>query len=127
MADEREWPTHIPDDCPPPEAEATEGNVYRLVRTDPPTAKDMTSWKEMEIESGFGPCVDSALSCSINLLHAQELRISVPRFKNRKIAVLAALPEHGRIKQTTPDPGHHSLWLRRKVLENAHELFQVLT
>ena len=116
------WPSHVPLHCPPSDAVAPDGSVFRLVATLPATAADMKSALEEGRFVKQDPCLRAALSCSRTPEYLNDLRGSVPRLKNQLIAVASLDHTHGVIKQTGP-VGHHSLWLFAGVLPLAHQLF----
>lgn len=117
-----DWPKHVPAHCPPPDAVPPSGFVYRLVETIPATAEDMKSAYENGSFPRKDPCLRAALSCSCSPEYLEDLRRSVPRLKQRRVAVASLDHTHGVMKQTGA-VGHHSLWLFGTVLPGAHLLF----
>lgn len=116
------WPTHLPLQCPPSDAVAPAGPIYRLVESFPATPDDMKSALELGTFKGKDQCLRASLSCSTGPEYLEDLRGSVPRLKNQKIAVALLDHTHGVIKQTGHED-HYSLWLLGAVLVNAHALF----
>jgi hypothetical protein len=55
-----DWPTH----CPPPDAPEAEGEVFRIVSTNPPTAGDFRSYFDL----GLRPRADACRRRGLSLL-----------------------------------------------------------
>lgn len=119
-----EWPKHFPATCPPADADAVTGPVFRLVKSDPPSTDDMKSYLELGRAGPGRECQRAGLSCATNQQHLEELT-KLPRFRGQKVAVATFLPEHGKLKQTGA-AGHYTLWLRARVLHEASNLFRVV-
>ena len=49
-----QWPDYFPDDCPPQDAEPATGEVYRVVKQNPPDSKDFMSQRERKRRKNFG-------------------------------------------------------------------------
>ena len=117
----------LPLHCPPEDASSAVGRIYRFVRQDPPSRKDMQSWEEEGRNSGQGdPCQRCALSILVDEGDIASARAAVPVFRKRKVAVATMLAAHGCIKQTGNSAWHHSLWLERSIVETVHTMFQVV-
>lgn len=121
------WPDHYPQGCPPADAQEGNGDVFRLVRTDPPANTDFVS-KYIEIPRkvwGGHECQSRGLSVFRVMADAVRLRDEVAGMRNRKIA--KASITWGKIKLTTnekkPD-SHHTWWV--PVDHNPLPLFQVI-
>lgn len=121
---EREWPQHFPACCPPTDASATQGEVYRFVANDPVDPKDMVSYLE-EGKAKGRDCQRAGLSTLVDLDHAREVQILLPTQRGKRIARAMLSVEHGKIKQTG-QPGHYTLWVRAKYHAQAHTLFKIV-
>jgi hypothetical protein len=121
-----EWPEFYPDDCPPEDAEDTEGVVFHLVTDDPIPESDLydTAYHRDAFAS-LDECKRVSLSSHREKQDLQETKSTVPRLSDRKIAKADLDPEFGKIKQTF-DPSHHSLWIREEYYSNANEWFEVV-
>ena len=49
-----QWPGYFPDDCPPQDAQLATGDVYRLVKQNPPESKDFVPLREKKTSEDFG-------------------------------------------------------------------------
>lgn len=122
------WPKHFPKGCPSNDITDVDGEVFRLIRTDRITTKDMRSHAE-KCKLGCDYCRNTTecQRASLSSLSSLEdalcaLRVS-PLFNSIAKADLA--PEHGKRLQTN-GPGHYSLWLRDSALSHALELFAIV-
>lgn len=120
------WPAHFPPCCPPADASDLQGEVYRLVATDPPGPADMLSAQEKGAFRGKNECQRASLSCSLTVEQLTEVRDNVPNLRDRMIAVASLSAADGKIKQTGRF-GHYSMWLCASTLQNAASLFRVIT
>lgn len=117
-----EWPPHFPDNCPDGSATQTDGTVFRLICGDD---RDWKSAKELGDHTNRPECQRASLSCFLDASDAAELRDTLPKFENHKIASAALAPKHGKFRRTGRGT-HVSLWLRAKFLAIIQELFQVV-
>lgn len=120
-----EWPDFFPENCPPEDAGDVDGAVYRFVKKKDPRPADFVSHLERGLRPEMPECLRAGLSCSIDLEHMKQVKESVPYRKRQTIAACSMKPEHGKIKQTLKPP-HHTLWARRTVLPQLHELFKAV-
>ena len=44
-----QWPDYFPDDCPPQDAQPATGDVYRVVKQNPPESKDFIPFREKKL------------------------------------------------------------------------------
>ena len=44
-----QWPDYFPDDCPPQDAQPATGDVYRLVKQNPPESRDFIPLREKKL------------------------------------------------------------------------------
>jgi hypothetical protein len=104
----------LPDGCPPDAAEeiSTERIVFRLVRTDPPTAQDFLSQRQENpdrVFRGVSECEARGLSVFAERRDAEARARKLPHLKNRKICRVSLTGGAGRILQTF-QPSHHTWW-----------------
>lgn len=116
-----------PEDCPPRDAGAALGRIFRFVQGEPPGRDDMRSWAELGRSAGQGSeCQCCALSVLVDEADIAKARKVVPLFRKRKVAVAEFAPGQGRIKQTGNNEWHHSLWVEVSIEESVHQQFQVV-
>lgn len=122
------WPSHVPSECPPAEAEAASGIVYRYVDEDPPTSDDFLSLREKQPTRVFGPkcCQASGLSVFRNPRDLEQLRRRVPGYRNALVARARLSEVHGLLKPTPTRQGssHSTWWIPAGVL--AASIFRVV-
>ena len=103
----------LPDGCPPDTAEdiVQPRDVFRLVRTDPPTEEDFKSQraeKPGHTFLGINECQARGLS-----VHAErrdsEKALKLPKLRGRLICRLRLGLGSGKIQQTGR-PSHHTWW-----------------
>lgn len=103
------FPLDWPNDCPPAEAEAASGEVFRIVRESPASTADMLSHHE----TGRLPKAPACLRCGLSVfrtledaIHQQQL---LPKL-GKRIAMGTLVASHGKMQLT---PGHqptHATW-----------------
>ncbi len=110
------WPPHIPDGCPPPDAPDASGVVYRLVGSDGPSYDDLLPKVLEEPERDYQgmECLAAGLSVYRKRKDLSRL-FSYPTFRNRTMLVAQAQlsPAHGKLKATPPKKirnSHHTWW-----------------
>ena len=101
------FPADWPEGCPPDDAEDANGEVFRIVKSDPPTAADFQSYHEMGMARGY-PCRRCGLSVFRSRSDAEHASRA---FRNlgKVITEGMLLPEHGKTKQTGR-PSHTTWW-----------------
>lgn len=116
-----------PEGCPPNEADAALGRIFRFVKNSTPCRDDMRSWAEQGRSPGHGSeCQRCALSVLVDAHDIEKARKAVPLFRRWKVAVAVFAPGQGRIKQTGNNEWHHSLWVAEVIESTVHEQFQVV-
>jgi len=105
----RSFPKDWPDNCPPPDAEDANGGVFRLVRDDPPKAKDFATHAETGRLPSAPPCLRCGLSVFREKHDAVHQRALMPRL-GRLIASATLRPEHGKTKATRGVQPSHTTW-----------------
>ena len=126
-----EWPPHLPECCPPDDAQATSGELWYFVFNTPPIADDFLSAKQRDVFPNHPPCERAGLSCYRTKNEMMVFAAATAYLKKKFGAAHAAsailTQEHGALK-ATPHPGnagHHTLWLRAAALAAAPALFRV--
>lgn len=101
------FPDDWPAGCPPDDAEDASGDVFRVVKANPPTPEDLKSYHELGISRG-----DPILRCGISVFRLlSDAEHASRKFRNLgKVLAKAALqPQHGKTKQTGR-PTHTTWW-----------------
>lgn len=101
-----EWPETTPDQCPPADAEATDGPVYRFVKNDPVIPADFERpidtpryRKKLAEFSDTELCNLCALSVFTETSDLNLARQALKGFANRKVAAATLSRPHGLAKQ----------------------------
>lgn len=116
-----------PEKCPPEDACAALGTIFRFVQGSPPCRDDMRSWAEQGRSAGQGSeCQRCALSVLVDEDDVAKARKAVPLFRKWNVAVAELVVGQGKIKQTGNSEWHHSLWVAETIETTVHEQFQVL-
>ena len=116
-----------PEECPPDDAGAAIGRIFRFVQGSPPSRDDMRSWAEQGRSPGQGSaCQRCALSVLVDENDVAKARKAVPLFRRWKVAVAEFVAGQGKLKQTGNNEWHHSLWVADGVEMTVHEQFQVI-
>lgn len=117
-----------PDGCPPEDAGAAIGRIFRFVPGSTPCRDDMRSWAERGRSPGQGSeCQRCALSVLVDEGDIAKAQKAVPLFRKWKVAVAEFVPGHGKIKQTGNNEWHHSLWVADGIESTIHAQFQVVS
>lgn len=106
------WPEHFPPGCPPDDARAAGGEVFRFVKNDPPKDEDFLSYWEMG-RVGDRPCMRSGLSVYLDRGEAENARASVPGIRRQFPFIASAVlgATHGRMKPTpNGNARSHATW-----------------
>lgn len=125
------WPAHLPQDCPPPEAQDALGEVFRLVDHSSPHPHDFRSWREMNMGKELPQGVTECQACGLSVYRDQEdanrVIRRVPRFRQAKVAYGLLRPDFGKLLSTPSktSKSHHTWW----VLADAEpwNVFQIVT
>ena len=86
--------------------------MFRLVRTDPPTARDFLSQRQEKpkrVFPGVSECETRGLSVFAERRDAEAKALKLPHLKNRKLCRVLLPAGAGRIQQTF-QPSHHTWW-----------------
>ena len=119
--------TFCPEECPPDDANAALGKIFRFVQGSPPCRDDMRSWAEQGRSPGHGSeCQRCALSVLVDEDDVAKTRKAVPLFRKWNVAVAEFAAGQGKIKQTGNNKWHHSLWVAETIETTVHEQFRVL-
>ncbi len=103
------FPGTWPSDCPPHDAIDAKGDVYRIVKSDPPTAEDLAS----HFETGKLPKAPACLRCGLSVFRefrdAIHQRLLLPKL-GQWIAIGTLTSDHGKTKLTTGQQPTHTTW-----------------
>jgi hypothetical protein len=103
------FPDGWPCGCPPDSAEDAAGEVFRIVKNDPPVAKDF----ETHHEAGKLPKADPCLRCGVSVFRviedAQHQRELFPKLGDQ-IAAGKLHASHGKAKLTEGRMPSHTTW-----------------
>lgn len=106
------FPDDWPPGCPPEDAEDAQGEVFRVVKKQPPTDDDFKTYHEQGIVRG-----DPILRCGLSVFRlASDAEHASRKFRNMGKLIAKALlqAEHGKTKQTGK-PTHTTWWPYREV------------
>ncbi len=102
----------LPEGCPPDEATeiSVPWEVFRLVRTNPPSRDDFRSQRAEKPDAVFRVSECQARGLSVFTERSDSERaLKLPRLRGRVICRLRLKSGVGRIQQTGP-PSHHTWW-----------------
>ena len=103
------FPDSWPAGCPPDDSEPATGEVYRLVKSNPPTASDFLTHHELGKLPNAPPCLRCGLSVFRAREDAEHQYRAYPRL-GKFIAVGELQPEHGVTKLTQGRQPTHTTW-----------------
>jgi hypothetical protein len=103
------FPDSWPRDCPPEDAVDAEGDVFRIVKNDPPLPEDMASYHETGRLPKAPPCLRCGLSVFREIQDAMHQRLLLPKL-GRWIAKGTLQVEHGKTKLTRGAQPTHTTW-----------------
>ena len=108
-----QWPDYYPENCPPKEAEPASGTVYRLVRHNPPQAKDfLSTWEEFPGRFPEPTIKNSGVSVYTDPQDIERLKKRIRQLKDRKTAEGELNPTLGLIQRTAgKEKSHHTWWI----------------
>ena len=109
--------SHVPENCPPEDAEASSGQVYRMVKENP-SPEDFLSFRELKPGKAYpSECIASGLSVYTDAEGVRRLRSRVPRFRKMNVAIGMLDENHGKMKNTPSNmhESHHTWWLTEKL------------
>ncbi|MEM6500476.1 MAG: hypothetical protein AAF685_01400 [Cyanobacteria bacterium P01_C01_bin.89] len=116
-----EWKSHLPVNCPPPEADFYTGTIYRLLK--PPIAeKSFLSLRERnphkEYKDPKVECLAGGLSIHLDKQDALNLKRRIPKFKKFKVGQATLNSGVGKLLSTPSknEPSHCTLWPYRPVM-----------
>ncbi len=104
------FPADWPQGCPPPDAVDACGDVFRNVKTIPPTIEDFTSHAERGTCLKAPQCLRVGLSVFQRALDAMHNAELFPRL-GEHVAKATLAPSHGKTKATpSKDKPSHTTW-----------------
>lgn len=114
--------------CPPAEATAVDGEVYRCCKSSPPSEADMQTHEESGRLPDADPCLRRALSVFRSETDAQHQVRLFRRWPRKFVAKAALSGEHGRSVLTTGQQPTHTSWWPAESLDPAERaaLFAVV-
>ena len=123
------WLSHLPQNCPPPQAITASGEVYRLVNHNSPHSEDFRSWREenmdKELPQGVSECQAGGLSVFKDKADAYRIIRKIPRFRKAKPSLGILTPNLGKIlcNPSQSSQSHHTWWVPAN--EKPWTVFQV--
>lgn len=111
------WPAHLPNNCPPLDAQNTLGTVYRLIAHSSPHPDDFRSWREDHMDQplpqNLTECQAGGLSVFKDDADAHRTIKRIPRFRKSKLALGVLTPDLGKLLHTPAKsgPSHHTWWI----------------
>lgn len=115
-----QWPDYFPNDCPPQDAQPATGDVYRLVKQNPPESKDFIPLREKKTSEDFGE--KECQACGLSVLGSAEdalrMRKRARGMEKRLIAKGTLNLCLGKIKHTPSSrygKSHHTWWVPTEV------------
>ncbi len=103
------FPSGWPCDCPPDSAEDAAGKVFRIVKNDPPNAKDFETHHEAGKLLNAPPCLRCGVSVFREVDDAVHQRALFPKLGNR-IAAGTLQTTHGKAMLTEGKMPTHTTW-----------------
>lgn len=115
-----QWPDYFPADCPSQDARPATGEVYRLVKKNPPESEDFIPLREKKPTAGFGEkeCQACGLSVLRDVEDALQMRKRARGMAKRLVAKGRLSPCFGKIKHTPSSrdgSSHHRWWVPTEV------------
>lgn len=99
------------ENCPPNDAEAASGDVYRCAKNNPPHTEDMKTHEESGRLPDADPCLRRALSVFRKQADAEHQLRLFRRWRKRYILRATLTAQHGLVKLTSgKQPTHTSWW-----------------
>ena len=110
-----QYPDYFPDECPPKDAQPAAGDVYRVVKQNPPNSKDFIPLRAKKSGDFEDECKACGLSVFKNFEDAVDMKNRERGMKNRLIAKGTLGPHLGKIKHTPSSQpygkSHHTWWV----------------
>ena len=120
----QQFPTDWPTNCPPGDALDAVGEVFRIVKHEPPQDEDLASHHEMGKLLKAPACLRCGLSVFRGMGDAVHQRQLIPKLGN--LIVHAQLqPAHGKTKLTVGKQPTHTTWWAYEGIDRA-SLFSVV-
>jgi hypothetical protein len=121
------FPGSWPADCPPADALAASGVVFRIIKSGPPSADDFLSYRELGKLDERRPCECVGLSVFFDLADAQHYADKYP-YVGTLVAKAKLEAIHGRLKSTPRTFGKrtfsHATWWPFEGVER-HSIFEL--
>ena len=107
------FPDDWPSDCPPADAEDARGDIYRLVKTNPPASSDLQTHHERNTRPRDPACLRCGLSVFRSRADVEHQSRIYPKL-GKIIAKGTLQPEHGKTKPTGR-PTHTTWWVYKGI------------
>lgn len=125
------WPDHFPSGCPPASAIAAAGEVFRLVASDPPVARDFASHYFLYPDNSWGAheCSACGLSVHDSLDNSKRALGRMPALRNRNLRPARGTlsPPFGvALDSPKSSPGHITWWIPESPPVPPHTIFSVV-
>ncbi|MDT6993191.1 hypothetical protein [Burkholderia cenocepacia] len=98
----------LPEGCPGADAREYEGTVFRVVKTDPPTAADLQTYLELGLLPKANLCKRGSVSLYSTAIEAQQLAELRP-YIGEFVASISLTPAHGKVGGPSAS-GHIDWW-----------------
>ncbi|MCT7964001.1 hypothetical protein NG791_25320 [Laspinema sp. D1] len=108
---------NFPPNCPPQKVEKASGEVYRLIDSKHPSAKDFRSWYELYPERKYDSQVKECEAHGLSVFTQKSSIFSLfnrsPRLRKKKVALGKLTPDLGVMLNTPSkdDKLHHTWWV----------------
>lgn len=119
-----QFPKDWPINCPPSDADDARGEVYRIVKHEPPEDADLESHHENGRLPKAPPCLRCGLSVFREIRDAVHQRHLIPKLGSL-IAQATLQAEHGKTKLTEGKQPTHATWWAYEGVDRAG-LFSVV-
>lgn len=99
----------LPDECPLDGSTLGNLEAYRIVKTNPPSAEDLLTYKELESLPKANACKRVAISIFTSYDKAKH-RLDLSPHLGADVAVIKLTPVHGPVSLSNHESGHMSWW-----------------
>jgi hypothetical protein len=123
-AEENPYWTGLPDGCPPNEAAAANGKLFRVVRDNPPIADDLLTFVELDRLLPGRECECHGVSLFADIYDALQYADKFP-YLGELIAEATLTADHGKTLPTPRNNNSHVTWWPYREVPR-HELFVVV-
>jgi hypothetical protein len=107
--EDRSYPADWPASCPPQDASPASGEVYRVVKNNPPEETDFHSHREKGLLPSAPECMRCGLSVFDELHGATHMLDLFPKL-GKYVATASLQDCHGKVKRTPGKHPSHTTW-----------------